>query len=126
MSDELLARVEAEVLGWPGVRKERSEYGPGGIGVTVYRFGRKQIGHIHDDGHADFRFPKQVRDNLIQYGRAIAHPAFPNSRTTASYRLRRAADLPGVLDLFRMAYDRARNIAERRRDPAFDRLTSSG
>jgi hypothetical protein len=117
MDDELLARVEDEVLGWSGVWKERIEDGPGGIGVTVYRLGRKQIGHIHDDGHADFRFPKEVRDNLIEYGRAIPHPAFPESRTTASYQIRDAADLPGVLDLFRMSYDRVGKVTERRRQP---------
>jgi hypothetical protein len=95
------------VLGWPGVVKKRDEDGPGGIGVTGYRFGRRQIGHIHDDGHADFRFPREVRDDLIRSRQAISHPAFPNSRTTASYQVRSAADVPGALELFRMGYERA-------------------
>ena len=59
--EELLKLIEHEVLGWPGVVKKRDEDGPGGIGVTGYRFGRRQIGHIHDDGHADFQFPREVR-----------------------------------------------------------------
>ena len=92
MNDELLAQIEREVLGWDGVFKKRDEDGPGGIGVTGYRYGDSetggpQIGHIHDDGHADFRFPREVRDELIRTGRAIPHPAFPDSRTTASYRI---------------------------------------
>ncbi|MGH3146114.1 MAG: luciferase family protein [Rubrobacter sp.] len=106
MRAEPLVTIEREVSGWPGVRKKRDENGPGGIGVTGYRLGRRQIGHVHDDGHADFRFPKELRDGLIQSGRAIPHPAFPNSRTTTSYRIRSPEDVPGALELFRMNYER--------------------
>lgn len=112
MNDELLASIEHEVLGWPGVWKKRDEYGPGGVGVTGYRLERRQIGHVHDDGHADFRFPKEVRDDLIRTGRATAHPAFPNSRTTVSYRIRSTEDLPGALELFRTSYERIKLAAE--------------
>jgi len=111
MNSELLEMVEREVLGWPEVFKKRDEDGPGGIGVTGYRYGDpgtggSQIGHVHDDGHADFRFPREIRDELIRSGRAIAHPAFPDSRTTASYRIRSTQDVPRVLELFRMNYER--------------------
>jgi hypothetical protein len=112
MNDELLAQLEREVLGWPGVWKKRDESGPGGIGVTGYRLGRRQIGHVHDDGHADFRFPREVRDELIRSGRAISHPAFPDSRTTASYRIRSAKDVPGAIELFRMSYERLKETAK--------------
>jgi hypothetical protein len=106
MNEELLKLIEHEVLGWPGVVKKRDEDGPGGIGVTGYRFGRRQIGHIHDDGHADFRFPRAVKDELIRTGRTIPHPAFPKIRTTASYRIQSTEDVAGALDLFRMNYER--------------------
>ncbi len=114
MNDELLASIEREVLGWPGVWRKRAEDGPGGVGVTGYRFGRPQIGHVHDDGHADFRFPRDVRDELIRSGRAIPHPAFSNSRTTASYRIRTSKDVPGAVELFRMNYERLRAREDRR------------
>ena len=114
MNEELLRLIEREVLGWPGVFKKRDEDGPGGIGVTGYRLGRKQIGHVHDNGHADFRFPREVRDELIQSGQTISHPAFPNSRTTASYRIRNAEDVPGALELFRMNYERVAARDERK------------
>lgn len=119
MNEELLKLIEREVLGWPGVFKKRDENGPGGIGVTGYRYGDPetggpQIGHVHDDGHADFRFPREVRDDLIQSGQAISHPAFPNSRTTASYRIRSAEDVPGALELFRMNYERVAARDERK------------
>ena len=119
MKDEPLTMVEHEVLGWDGVFKKRDEDGPGGVGVTGYRYGDPetggpQIGHVHDDGHADFRFPREVRDELIRSGRAIPHTAFPDSRTTASYRIKSAEDVPGALELFRMGYERAKATAERR------------
>jgi Family of unknown function (DUF5519) len=111
MNYEPLAQIEREILGWDGVFKKRDEHGPGGFGVTGYRYGDPetggpQIGHIHDDGHADFRFPREVRDELIRTGRAIPHPAFPDSRTTASYRIKSAEDVAGALELFRMNYER--------------------
>ena len=114
MNEELLQEIEREVLGWPGVWKKRDEDGPGGTGVTGYRYGSTQIGHVHDDGHADFRFPKEVRDELIQSGKATLHPAFPNSRTTASYKLRKPEDLSGAVELFRMNYERVKSAAGQR------------
>ncbi len=112
MKNELLAMVEREVLGWPEVFKKRDENGPGGIGVTGYRYGDPetggpQIGHVHND----FRFPREVRDELIRSGWAIAHPAFPDSRTTASYRIRSVEDVPGAVELFRMNYDARRKTS---------------
>lgn len=111
MNEELLKLIEREVLGWAGAFKKWDEDGPGG--VTVYELGCKQIGHVHDDGHADFRFPKEVRDDLIRSGQAISHPAFPNSETTASYRIRSAEDLPGALELLHMSYERTAARDER-------------
>ena len=111
MNDEALAQIEREILRWDGVFKKRDENGPGGIGATGYRYGdpekgAPQIGHVHDDGHADFRFPREVRDELIRTGRTIPHPAFPNSRTPASYRIQSSVDVAGALELFRMNYER--------------------
>jgi len=119
MNGQLLAQVEHEVLGWDGVFKKRDADGPGGGGVTGYRYGDPeaggpQIGHVHDDGHADFSFPREVRDELIQTGRATSHPAFPKSRTTVSHRVRSAEDVAGALELFRMKYEQLKETAKRR------------
>jgi hypothetical protein len=114
MNEELLKLIEHEVLGWPGVVKKRDEDGPGGIGVTGYRFGRRQIGHIHDTGMADLTFPREIHDELISDGRAKPHPAgFAN---VVSYHIREPEDVPKVVELFRMSYERAKEAAERRRE----------
>jgi hypothetical protein len=132
MNDELLATIEREVLGWPGVSKESGGGGPGQGGfwvppATVFRFGRVQLGHVHHDdrGFADFSFPREVRDELIRSGRAIPHPAFPDSRTTASYRIRGAQDVPGAVELFRMNYERAKSVAELREAAGRTRIEES-
>lgn len=118
MNEKLLETLEAEVLGWPGVSKKRDEDGPGGEGVTGYRYGKPgggpQIGHVHDDGHADFSFPKEVRDELIEAGKAVPHPAFPDSRTTVSFDIESGDDLPRAVALFRMNYERLKDVLERK------------
>ena len=53
------------------------------------------------------RFPKEVREDLIRSGRVIPHPAFPDSRTDASYQVRGPEDVPGAVELFRINYERA-------------------
>ena len=50
------------------------------------------------------RWPREIRDELIRSERRIAHPAFPDSRTTASYRSLSAQGEPKALELFRMNY----------------------
>ena len=114
MKRELLARIEREVLGWPGVSKVESEGGTSGSGfrvppATAYRLGRRRLGHVHHDegGLADFSFPKERRDDLIRSGRAIPHPAFPESKTDVSHELQSAEDVREVIELFRASYERA-------------------
>jgi hypothetical protein len=119
MNDELLTMVEREVLSWPGVSKEthRGGRGQGGFWVppaTVYRFGRRHIGHIHDTGVADLMFPREIHDQLISDGRAKPHGA--GFAGVVSYHIREPEDVPRVVELFRMSYDRAKESAERRKE----------
>jgi hypothetical protein len=116
MNDEVLASIEREVLDWPGVSKETHRGGQRGIRVppaTIYKFGRRQIGHIHDTGVADLIFTREIHDQLISDGRAKPHGAgFPG---VVSYHIREPEDVPRVVELFRMSYDRAKTAAERRK-----------
>ena len=96
MNEELLKLIEREVRGWAGVFKKRDEDGPGGVGVTVCGLGRKQIGHVHKDGHADFRFPKEVRNDLIRSGQASSHPRYRTAgrRRATGYEARKTYQEP--------------------------------
>ena len=114
MNDELLAMVEREVLGWPGVSKEMHGGGFRVPPATIYKFGRRALGHIHDTGVADLAFPREVHERLISDGRAEPHGA--GFAGVVSYHVREPEDVPGVVELFRMSYDRAKAAAERRRE----------
>jgi hypothetical protein len=118
MNEELLASLDREVLGWPGVRKETFAGGPGRGGFwvppfTSYRFGRRELGHVHDTGVADLPFPRAIHDQLVAAGRATPHGA--GFAGVVTYPIRTADDLPGAVELFRMNYDRAQAAAGRSR-----------
>lgn len=117
MNGELLEVAGREILSWPGVSKEemRGGTGKGGFRVppaTVYRFGRRHLGHIHDTGMADITFPKKVHDKLVSEGKAIPHPA--GFEGVVSYRIREPEDVTKVVELFRKGYELAKASAERR------------
>ncbi|TMB94135.1 MAG: hypothetical protein E6J40_14430 [Chloroflexi bacterium] len=73
--------------------------GIGAWGVTI------AIGHVHGDRLADLPLPRRVHDEVIAAGRAVPHHVLPDSgwvsRWTAGPK-----DAPGVIELFRMQYER--------------------
>ena len=87
------------------------------FGGPAFQLGRRQLGHLHDAGErgafADVPLPRSVRDELIAAGRARPHSAMPDSGWL-TVPVRTAADLTGAVDVFRIAYERAR----RKRTPA--------
>ncbi len=117
VNEELIEAAGREILSWPGVSKEdmRGGTGKGGFQVppaTVYRFGRRHLGHIHVTGVADITFPRRIHDELVSEGRAIPHPA--GFDDVVSYRIRKSEDVPNVVELFRKGYELAKASAERR------------
>ena len=114
MNVELLASVEREVLAWPGVTKEEFEGGRGEGGfrvppATLFRFGRREIGHLHHTGEADLPFPRKAYDELIATGRAKPHAA--GFAGVVTYVVRELDDVSEVVELFRMNYERTKAAA---------------
>jgi hypothetical protein len=63
---------------------------------------------------ADLTVPRKIHDELISDGRAKPHPAgFAN---VVSYHIREPEDVPKVVELFRISYERAKESAERRKE----------
>jgi hypothetical protein len=108
MDDELLAKIEREVVSWPGVST-----GDTGRGGLQFSYGRVELGHLHGSSFADLPFPKKVRDELIAQGRASVHPPLPNSGWVRR-RMDGPEDVEAVIELFRINYDRAKARDERR------------
>jgi hypothetical protein len=81
------------------------------FGGPAFQLGRRQLGHVHDAGErgafADIPLPRTLRDELIAAGRARPHSAMPDSGWL-TVPVRTAADLAGAVEVFRLAYDRAR------------------
>lgn len=81
------------------------------FGGPAFQLGRRQLGHLHDAGErgafADIPLPRSLRDELIADGRARPHSAMPDSGWL-TVPVRTAADLAGAVEVFRIAYERAR------------------
>jgi hypothetical protein len=98
-------RIRREVLRWPGVTEA-----PHRFGGVEFLLGRRELGHLHGDRLADLPFPVRIREQLVREGRARPHHVLPQSGWV-SYPIRSEADVPGAIELFRLAYDRA--VAQR-------------
>jgi hypothetical protein len=108
MNSELSTLIEREVKSWPGVTT-----GDTGRGGLQFSYGRVELGHLHGSSFADLPFPKRIRNELIEQGRASVHDPLPNSGWVRR-RMYGPEDAEAVIKLFRMTYDRARARAERR------------
>ena len=100
--------VRREALSWPGVSEA-----PHRFGGIEFRYGRRELGHLHGDYLADLPFPTRLRRELVDAGRALPHSGW------VSYPIRDAAAVPGAIALFRLAYERAvaQAAARQRRPP---------
>ena len=96
------ARIRAVVGSWRDVDVASHRFG----GVE-FRLGRRELGHLHGSSHADIAFPRRIRDELVASGRALPHRAIPDSGWI-SVPIDGEEGVERAIELFRMAYDRAR------------------
>ena len=92
--------IREAVSSWPGV-----ETAPHRFGGIEYRYGRKEMGHVHGDRLADLPLPRKVHDEVIAAGRAQPHHVLPHSGWVSSW-MEGPEDAAGVIELFRMQYER--------------------
>jgi hypothetical protein len=93
-------RIRAAVMSWPGV-----EAVPHRFDATEYRYGRKEMGHVHGDRLADLPLPRKLHDEVIAAGRAEPHHVLPETGWVSCWMFR-PEDADAVIELFRMQYDR--------------------
>jgi Luciferase len=110
MSQTTAEQIATAVQSWPGV-----EAAPHRFGGLEFRLGRRELGHIHGDRIADLPFPRRVRDELIARGRARPHHVLPDSGWI-TVSIRSDDEAAYAIELFRMAYDRARSARRAPRD----------
>ncbi|TMF65698.1 MAG: hypothetical protein E6I11_17160 [Chloroflexi bacterium] len=92
--------IRETVTSWPGVTAW-----PHRFGGTEYRFGKKEMGHVHGDRLADLPLPRRVHDEVIASGRAVPHHVLPETGWVSVW-MSGADDAASVIELFRMQYDR--------------------
>ncbi len=91
----------AESVGsWPGVTAVAHRFGG-----TEYRYGKKEMGHVHGDRLADLPLPRRLHDELIAQGRVQPHHVLPESGWVSVW-IDGPQDAEGVIELFRMQYER--------------------
>ena len=100
MGDTIHDAIVRQVSGWSGVT-----VAPHRFGGTEFRFGLRELGHLHGNGLADLPFPLLIRDELVSAGRAQAHHIHRESGWV-SYPIRDQSDVARVVDLFRLNYER--------------------
>lgn len=100
-------RICDVVAEWDGVT-----VAPHRFGGFTFRVQHREIGHLHGDHMADLPFPVRVRRDLVAAGRALPHHALPASGWV-SHPIRSALDVPAVIALLRLNYDRLRGARPR-------------
>ncbi len=96
------AKIEEEVTAWDGVSAHDHRFGG-----REFRLERRTLGHLHGNRWADLVFHRGIRDMLVETGRAQPHHVHPDSGWV-SKQIRNDEDANEVVELFRLAYERAR------------------
>jgi hypothetical protein len=90
--------ITRTVTAWEGVTTQ-----PHRFGGVEYVIGKREIGHIHGDQWVDIPFPKKVRDELVQAGRAQPHHILPETGWVTLY-LRQPGDVEQAISLLAENY----------------------
>ncbi len=95
-------QIRETVTSWQGVVAV-----PHRFGGTEYRYGKKEMGHVHGDRLADLPLPRRLHDEVIASGRAKPHHILPETGWVSVW-MDGPDDAAGVIELFRMQYERYR------------------
>jgi hypothetical protein len=99
--------VRRELLSWPGVTVHDHRFGG-----LEFRVNGREMGHMHGDELADLALPKDVGKKLIEQGKASPHHFIPQSGWI-SYYINWTADVPGLIELFRIQYERMTSYSKK-------------
>lgn len=91
-------RISKAVKSWEGVTSA-----PHRFGGVEYVIGKREIGHIHGDSLVDIPFPKKIRDEIVEAGRAKPHHILPETGWVSFY-IREAEDVDKAIGLLEESY----------------------
>jgi predicted DNA-binding protein (MmcQ/YjbR family) len=90
--------IEQTVTSWQGVSAQ-----PHRFGGREFNLDTREIGHVHGDKLVDIPFPKKVRDELVNSGKAHAHHILPESGWISFY-IREEGDVDRAIKLLEKSY----------------------
>ena len=96
----ILELIQKQLLSWPYVTAESHRFG----GIE-FRLNKREMGHIHGDRLVDLPFPVNIRNELVNSGRASPHHVLPQSGWVSYWINKGEDDVPAVVELFRMRYE---------------------
>lgn len=79
---------------------------PHRFGGIEFRYGKRELGHIHGNKLVDVPFPKKIRDELVNSGKAKAHHILPQSGWVSFY-IKNDNDIVEALGLLKLSYNLA-------------------
>ncbi len=100
--NSILETIRCELLSWDGVTAQ-----PHRFGGIEFRFGNRELGHLHGSWQADLPFPVRIRQELVASGRASLHHILPETGWVTFY-IHGEQDVPKLVELFRLNYELVR------------------
>jgi hypothetical protein len=91
--------ITKTLTSWDGISTA-----PHRFGGVEYRFGSRELGHIHGDHLVDIPFPTRIRNEIVEAGLAEPHHILPETGWISFY-LREESDIQKVLELLRCSYE---------------------
>jgi Family of unknown function (DUF5519) len=83
------------------------------------------MGYIHGDRLVDLPFPMNIRNELVNSGRASSHHVLPQSGWISYWINKGEEDVPAVIELFRMRYEQLNQDHNHRSNKAEHQMTLS-
>ena len=109
METSIIIKIRTEVLTWNGVTAL-----PHRFGGIEFRFGKREVGHMHGDYLVDIPFPMKIHDDLITKGIVEKHHILPDSGWISFY-IKEDKDIETAIALFRKSYDLAFKQKQKRK-----------
>lgn len=100
--------AKRELLSWPGVTIHDHRFGG-----LEFRVNGREMGHMHGDLLADMALPKDIGKKLISQGKVSPHHFIPESGWISFY-INGPADVPELIELFRLQYDRMTSYSKKK------------
>jgi Family of unknown function (DUF5519) len=97
-----MERIQQTVAVWEGVGSQ-----PHRFGGIEFRYGKREIGHLHGDYLLDIPFARKVRDELVEAGGVTPHHILPESGWVSFY-IRREEDIDEAIGLLNLSFELAK------------------